>query len=425
MTDTFSDNDAVKALLVGVQSLDISEALARTLLKELNALADSLGVEVLEEEFVKIRKIDAAFGMGSGKAKEISELAESLGAECIIFDQELSPTQQRNWERLSGLSCLDRQELILQIFSMRAQTREARLQIELAELKHLLPRLAHKYIDLNRQRGGHYGTKGEGEKRLELDRRGVQRRIDKLSRELKVVKATRETQRKKREKVPIPRCALVGYTNAGKSSLLNAMSSADAFVEDKLFATLDTTTRRMELTDGSPILISDTVGFIRRLPHELVSAFRSTLEEAVSADLLLLVLDASDPEVLSQYQTSEEVLEDLGARDKERIIILNKIDLVPEKDILEGLRFRFKDAIETSCRSGHGLEALARRIEETLKRELTTLRFPLDRFDLVSYVHRTGTGVEERYREDAIFMQARLDNRARGQLKDWVVAEWD
>ena len=225
------------------------------------------------------------------------------------------------------------------------------------------------------------------------------------------------------EKTPVPSCALVGYTNAGKSSLLNAMTNADTLVEDKLFATLDPTTRRMERADGSAILLTDTVGFIRRLPHDLVNAFRSTLEEAALADLVLIVLDASDPEVVEQHRTTVQVLDELGAGDKPRLVVLNKIDRVNHPDVFEGLAFRFKDAIRISARTGDGLEELSSRIDSLLGGEISTLRFPTNRHDLAALVHRNGSAVEEEYGDDAIIMRARLPERVRGQLKEWMVDE--
>jgi GTP-binding protein HflX len=274
---------AARAMLIGIRDDSnrkdrLDEEEAQSLSKELAGLAKTLGVDILDRSVIRVRESQPKFGMGTGKAEEIAEKAKEIGADCIMFDQDISPSQQRNWEELAGMPVLDRQEVIIQIFASRAKTREASLQVELAQLKHSLPRLAHAYIDLSRQRGGRYGTKGSGETKLEMDRRTVLKRIHQLGEELQEVRKHRGTQRKRREKVPIPSCALVGYTNAGKSSLLNSMTAAEAFVEDKLFATLDPTTRRLEIGKGRPILLTDTVGFIRRLPHDLVDAFRSTLE---------------------------------------------------------------------------------------------------------------------------------------------------
>lgn len=280
-------NRKVKCLLVGKP---------RTPLDELEGLVSTLGMENVRSFSLTRLEVQPAFGMGKGKAAEISALAKELEADCIIFDWEMDPTKQRNWEKLAKIPCFDRQEVILRIFAQRAQTREAVLQVELARLMYSLPRLAHMYGDMARQRGGNYGSKGSGETQLELDQRQVRENIQKLKKELKTVVTNRETQRKRREKIPVPNCALVGYTNAGKSSLLNALTGADVFVEDKLFATLDPTTRRISIKTGDTILLTDTVGFISNLPHSLVDAFKSTLEEALHADVLLIVYRFQRPE---------------------------------------------------------------------------------------------------------------------------------
>ncbi len=418
---TTSTQGPLRALLVGIQDMHMDEAQAACLLSELAGLVRTLELHCQDSVLVKLREPSPALGLGSGKAEEIAELARSLEVDCIIFDFDLSPSQQRNWERLSDLVCIDRQEIILKIFSMRAQTKEARLQIELAELQHRLPRLAHKHLDLSQQRGGSHGAKGEGEKKLELDRRSIEQRIDRLKKELAAVELNRQTQRKRREKTPVPSCALVGYTNAGKSSLLNALTQADAFVEDKLFATLDPTTRRMERSDGSPILLTDTVGFIRRLPHGLVKAFRSTLEEAAFADLVIIVLDASDSEVIEHYSTSMAVLKDLKADIKPQLIVLNKIDAAPSAHILEGLNFRFKNALRISAKTGRGLEQLKARIDEEIGGSLCTLHLPHNRSDLAALVHREGSSVQQEYHDEGITLTARLSVRLQGQLKKYIV----
>jgi GTP-binding protein HflX len=297
-----------------------------SLARELEGLARSLGLEIIAHEVLNVRGRSPHYGMGTGKAQELAEKAAELGADCMIFDWDPSPSQQRNWETLTGIPVVDRQELIIEIFADRASTREAELQVRLAELSYALPRLAHKYIDLSRQRGGRYGTRGSGETRLELDRRQVEQRIRRLEEELEEVRRQRQVQRRQRERQGIPICALVGYTNAGKSSLMNALTGADLAVEDKLFVTLDAASRRFELAPGLPLLLVDTVGFIRNLPHTLVDAFHSTLEEAALADLLIHVVDASDPDLESCYRTTLQVLEDLGAADIPRITVLNKMD---------------------------------------------------------------------------------------------------
>lgn len=351
-----------------------------TNLAELSGLVDTLGMEIADRIVLNRLEITAAYGMGSGKAHELSNHAKACNADCIIMDFELEPTKQRNWEKLSGIPVFDRQEVIIRIFAQRAQTREAVLQVELARLNYSLPRLAHMYGDMARQRGGNYGSKGSGEKQLELDRRQVKERIQKLTVELKKVSKNRETQRKRREKIPLPSCALAGYTNAGKSSLMNAMCNADAFVENKLFATLDPLTRHIKINTQTEILLTDTVGFISNLPHSLIDAFKSTLEEASRADLLLIVLDASDENAELHIKTIEKVLEEIGADSKNKIVVLNKIDAV-KKTALDNpdamlhfnqLRERFPDAICTSTIDRTGLDSLKERIVSCLE-----AKFPL------------------------------------------------
>ena len=334
--------------------------------KELRGLAETLELAVASHEIINVRERQPKFGMGSGKAAELAEKAAALKADCIVFDWDVSPSQQRNWEELAGISVLDRQELIIQIFSSRAATREAELQVQLAQLNYILPRLAHKYIDLSRQRGGRYGTKGSGETRLETDRRKIEQRIHKLEKEIEEVSKQRQVQRRQRERQGLPVCAIVGYTNAGKSSLLNVLTGADVLVEDKLFATLDATTRRFEPSPGKPVLLTDTVGFIRRLPHSLIKAFRSTLEEASHSNLLIHVLDASDPACEECYKTTVAVLAELGAGEIPVITALNKVDKLDDTALIES---KFPDSVAISVKSGYGLDELKRRIAEILKIE--------------------------------------------------------
>ncbi len=296
--------------------------------EELEGLVKTLGMETAG--IIVLNRIEPtpAYGIGTGKTKEIAAKAKELFADCIIFDWEIDPTKQRNWEKLCSIPVFDRNEVILRIFASRAQTKEAVLQVELARLTYSLPRLSHMYGDLARQRGGSYGSKGSGETQLELDRRQTEDKIVQIKKELEQVTQTRRTQRKQRERNSFRNCALVGYTNAGKSSLLNALTGADVFVENKLFATLDPTTRKFSLGEGSTILLTDTVGFISNLPHTLINAFRSTLEEASFADLLLIVVDASDPECRKQYEQVIKVLGEIGADKIPRLILLNKWDAV-------------------------------------------------------------------------------------------------
>jgi len=357
-----------RSFLVGIRDEKMRVSEADSLLKELSHLADTLGLEIASMETVHLREHHAKYGMGTGKAEELAQKAKELKVDCIIFDREISPSQQRNWEELTGIPAIDRQELIIQIFASRASTREAELQVRLAELIYALPRLQHKYIDLSRQRGGRYGTRGSGETRLETDRRRVENRIHRLEKELELLKRQRQIQRKKRERSGIPVCALVGYTNAGKSSILNALTGAGVLAEDKLFATLDSTSRRLRLPLGTEILLVDTVGFIRRLPHSLIKAFRSTLEEASRASLILNVLDASDTDAEVQYETTLSVLRELNAGEIQMITVLNKADRVESVSDLRSapLLSRYPESIAVSALKGDGLSELCARIESSL-----------------------------------------------------------
>jgi GTP-binding protein HflX len=410
-----------RALLIGIREQRSDDAEAASLSKELAGLAKTLGVDIVGQEVVRIRERQPKFGMGTGKAAEIADLAKRAAADCIIFDQDIRPSQQRNWEELAGMPALDRQEVIIQIFAARAKTREAVLQIELAQLKHSLPRLAHAYIDLSRQRGGRYGTKGSGETQLEHDRRTAQQRIHILESELQEVRKHRATQRKRRERVPIPACSLVGYTNAGKSSVLNAMTSAQTLVEDKLFATLDPTTRRLEVGKGRPILLTDTVGFIRRLPHDLVDAFHATLEEAAMADLIIQVLDAADPDIDRHFATTMSVLKELGAEATPMLVVLNKADLVEAPERLAELTAKYSGSLAISAATGAGLAELALKIDATLSGGVRRFRFPASRPDLAAMLHRNGTVESEEYGDADILVSARVDERVLGQLAAFLV----
>ena len=334
--------------------------------RELRGLAETLELEIVGHEIIRIRERSPKFGMGTGKAEELSEKAKELQADCLVFDWDPSPSQQRNWETLSSVPVIDRQEMIIRIFAQRAATREADLQVQLAQLNYRLPRLAHKYIDLSRQRGGRYGTKGSGETLLETDRRQIEQRIHRLEREIAQVVKQRQVQRRQRERQRLPVCAIVGYTNAGKSSLLNALTGADVLVEDKLFATLDATTRRFEPTPGVTALLTDTVGFIRRLPHTLIKAFRSTLEEATHASLLVHVLDMADPEIDECHRTTLSVLGELGAGEIPVVTVLNKMDMVGEEARRDALLERFDGSVAVSVKNGTGLGELKAVIAERL-----------------------------------------------------------
>ena len=334
--------------------------------KELRGLAETLELEIAGHEMVNVRDRQPKFGMGSGKAAELAELAASLEVDFLVFDWEPSPSQHRNWEDLSGIPVLDRQELIIRIFAKRAATREAVLQVQLAQLHYRLPRLTHKYIDLAQQRGGHYGTRGAGETKLETDRRTIERKIQQLEKDIEEVTKQRQVQRRQRQRQGLPVCAIVGYTNAGKSCLLNALTGSAVLVEDKLFATLDATTRRFEPEPGMTVLLTDTVGFIRRLPHTLIKAFRSTLEEAAHASLLIHVLDASDANIQSCYTTTVGVLGELGAGAIPSVTVLNKIDLLADTHT-ESICLDFPEGIAVSAKNGKGLDTLQSCIADKIR----------------------------------------------------------
>lgn len=394
------ENKVPRALLVGEPGND---------LQELKGLVLTLGMDIVQRLTLNRLEIQPKFGMGSGKAEEINELAHSIQADCIIFDFNLEPRKQRNWEELTGISCFDRQEVIIRIFASRAQTKEASLQVELARLQYSLPRLSHLKNDFNRQRGGAFGAKGSGETQLELDQRQIRERIATIKHELAEVELNRQTQRKQRGK--IPSCALVGYTNAGKSSLLNALTGAQAFVENKLFATLDPLTRKMPLNDRAGVLLTDTVGFISNLPHHLIDAFKSTLEEACDADLLLLVLDASDENAEAQYETVCDVLDEIGASENPRLILLNKVDKGDEKGTLTTLRHKFPDAICVSAKDETGFLELKDKIYELVYGEIGNYILPTSQSVLINELRKTGCIQSEEWLDDGVHITARATGR--------------
>ncbi|MBP3742855.1 MAG: GTPase HflX [Treponema sp.] len=413
MIDVEKEQNAVpRALLVGEPGND---------LQELKGLVLTLGMDVIQRLTLSRMEIQPAYGMGTGKAQEIAELAKQIQADCIIFDFNLEPRKQRNWEELAGISCFDRQEVIIRIFGQRAQTKEAALQVELARLSYSLPRLAHMNKDFSRQRGGAFGAKGSGETQLELSQRMIHDRISALKKELAEIELNRQTQRKQRDRMPS--CALVGYTNAGKSSLLNALTGSEALVENKLFATLDPLTRKMPLNEnGAGVLLTDTVGFISNLPHHLIDAFKSTLEEAVYADLLLLVLDASDPNAEMQYQTVCDVLDDIGASDNPKLLLLNKIDKADdEKHTLQTLRLKFPDAICVSAKEGIGLVELKDTIYSLLFGEISDYIIPMSQTVLINELKRAGCIQSEEWLDDGVHISARATGRLLALISPFLV----
>lgn len=425
--ETFrADNVPVpdKALLIGAQLPGEEVGNTEALLAELVELTESLGVQIAGTRFVKVREPHPHYLVGAGKARELMDEAKALGCTLIIFDNELTPGQQRNWEKECGLSVIDRQEVILDIFAERAHTKEAVLQVDLARMEYELPRLKRAWTHLSRQRGGGGATqRGEGEAQIELDSRIIRERIAKLKRELEEVVRHRQTQRKQRLKKPVPVAAIVGYTNAGKSSLLNRLTGAHVLAEDKLFATLDPTVRRMELPRGQTILLSDTVGFVRRLPHRLIEAFKATLEEAILADFLIHVVDASNPEYEEHIKTTLEVLHELGADTRRMITVFNKSDLVDPDTGRQLVRAHGDKCCLISTRTGEGIPHLLDVIEHELLDLITEIDviLPPDRFDLVAKFKAHAFVQSEEFLDDgAVHLHGALDKRLVGQFASFA-----
>jgi GTP-binding protein HflX len=425
MFDTKDTRMVERALLVRVAQKSDDPTEAQSLLDELEQLVDTLGIPIVDKVLVRVQTPQPKFFVGSGKAEELLELMQRKDIDVVIFDNSLAPSQQRNWEKFSGRVVIDREEVILDIFARHAQTKEARLQVELARLRYSLPRLTRAWGHLGRQGGaGGLASKGEGESQLELDRRMIRTRIAKIQEELEVVLKQRATQRKERERLPAPHAAIVGYTNAGKSSLLNRLTGADTLVENKLFATLDTTTRRIELANGQVMLLTDTVGFIRNLPHHLVESFKATLEEAALADFRIHVLDASQPEVFDFHRTTVEVLKELGADTSSMLTVLNKIDLVEDRTHLRALENHFPEAVCVSVRTGEGLELLEQRLEDFIADRLARLdlSIPQSRADLIALAHQIGQVLSTEYEDDQVLITAVIPRRLQSRFAEFVRA---
>jgi len=421
------------AFLVGAYFQREGEAEAASLLEELAELVGTLGIEVLATRCVFVRQGNKRYLTGSGKARELMDEAKALGADCIVFDNSLGPAQQRAWESESDITVIDREEVILDIFRMRAQTKEARLQVELARMQYSLPRLARMWSHLDRQRGAAGGGKGgggaargEGEQQIEVDRRLARKRIDRIKSDLEEVRRNRETQRKQRSDEGICQASIVGYTNAGKSSLLNALAGSEVLAEDKLFATLDPTTRRVSLPDGQDLLMTDTVGFVRNLPHRLVEAFKATLEEAVVADFLVHVLDASSPQIYAFYETTLAVLEELGAADKPTVVVLNKLDLIQDDEHRRReLANHFdRSAVFVSLATGEGMPALVNRLCDMMVDRVArmTLRLPQTRQDLIALLHREAKVLSTEYDGNDVLVSAIVSHLIRHRFEPYAEA---
>lgn len=358
----------ITAMLVLTSDSASSRTAAERTRDELEDLCTTLGINVAAWYFFNIRSFNSATYLGSGQVERLAYFCQENGSNLVVFNNSISPRIQRNLEEILHIAVVDRQEIILQIFANRATTREARLQVELAQLQYSLPRLKRKWADLSQQRGGVKGAKGSGEKQLELDRRQAQERIVRLKKEIAEIGKSRDVQRRNRTTKNVRNIAIVGYTNSGKSSLLNRIADADVLSENKLFATLDPTTRRVHMPDGEDVLFTDTVGFVSDLPHELVDAFKSTLEEAVLADMLLIVLDASREDFLMCWETTREVLESLKAFDKPRLVLLNKMDIVTEETAfaINSFCLSGERCLKVSVRKDPSMEGLLKEIESIL-----------------------------------------------------------
>lgn len=423
-----------RALLVGLGMPGESRRERAALLAELEDLVRNLGIGIVDVRLEFIREMQAKYLCGIGKAEEIRALAKELEADCVIFDNLLAPSQQREWEELVEEVVMDREEVILDIFAQRARTREAVLQVDLARMQYALPRMTGMWKHLDRQRGGSGGGKGggaaargEGEKQIEVDRRLARDRIETIRDELEVVRRQRGTQRKERNRQGIPSAAIVGYTNAGKSSLLNLITGAGVLAQNILFATLDTTSRKIELPDGQPLVLTDTVGFIRNLPHRLVEAFKSTLEEATLADFLIQVVDASDREALRHYETTCEVLAELGAADKPMVVVWNKTDLIPEEqreEILAALTAKVQcPCIVCSVKEERGVDALMASCVEMLSHRVSTARYriPLAESRIIAIMHRDGKVLNTEYEGNDALVEAILPREFAARLEPYKI----
>lgn len=397
-----------KAVLVGIETQHPHWNIEETM-RELALLAETAGAEPVAEIIQKRSKPDSAFYVGKGKVEEIRLLVEETGAELIIFNDELSPSQIRNLEKVMEARVVDRTALILDIFAQRAKTHEGTLQVELAQLNYLLPRLTGLGIQLSRLGGG-IGTRGPGETKLEVDRRRIRKRIGDLKEEIEEIKKHRTLHRRARQAVPLPVVTIVGYTNAGKSTLLNALTAAGVFVEDKLFATLDPTTRQVELQDGSRFLLTDTVGFIQKLPHHLVAAFRATLEEVRDADLLLHVVDTSHPQAAAQMIAVNEILHKIDAEKLPVFVVFNKMDLPEAHAALPMLCRDWPDHLAVSAKNGMGLAELLLRIDEVIRggHQRLELTLPFGSEKILATIRSHGKLETEEYTAEGIKIRAIL-----------------
>ena len=419
-----ADKKTERAFLVGVELKSQPKWELQDSLEELGSLATTAGAEIIGNGSQRLEKPFAATLIGTGKADEFAGYCRENEADTVIFDDELSPAQSRNLEKIFECKVLDRTSLILDIFAQRARTREGKLQIELAQLQHLLPRLTRFWTHLSRQKGG-IGMRGDGETQLEADRRRVQERIHRISQDLKSVQRQRATQRDGRRRTLWPTASLVGYTNAGKSTLFNALTGAEVLQEDKLFATLDPTTRRLRLPTNQNVLLSDTVGFIRKLPHSLVDSFKATLEEVVQSDLLLHVVDVSHPQAEEQISVVNRVLDELGAGDKPTMMVFNKSDRLESGEFAGRLAESYPDAARVSALRQTGFDELMRELGTKLRpvREFVDLGVPHSRTDVIARLHQMGEVIEIDYEGAETAIRARIPPHLLSEFEPFIRSE--
>ncbi len=413
-----------RAFLLSVIKHKDEEVTAISLINELAELVENLSISVVSKTVARTRKTYPGHILGKGKCEEIYNQVKELNCDVIIFDNEISPGQQRNWEELTKVLVIDRHEVILDVFADRAQTKEAVLQVRLARLEYSLPRLRRAWTHLDRQRGGGVTQRGEGEAQIELDQRMLRDKISLTKKEIKQVSNRRQTSRKKRQRIPLATIAIVGYTNAGKSTLLNRVTGANVLSEDKLFATLDPTSRRVKLPNGRMVVFTDTVGFIRKLPHRLIDAFKATLEEALVADLLVHIVDFSASEYESHIQTTNEVLSELGASEKEMITVYNKID--NKNEIIDRLiaRKTTSDSVFLSCKTGEGIQELLEIIESKINMSfpLQEYKIPHNRYDLIAKLREQGSISTEETLEVGVVIKANPRAKLASQLTDFKIS---
>jgi GTPase len=419
--EMYATNRQEKAIIFSL-SLAGGEDDSSIRLDELRELASTAGATVISEHQQSRRAADKATYIGPGKTEELAAEVKASRADLVIFDDELSPTQQRNLQRILETTVIDRTQLILDIFAQHARSREGRLQVELAQLTYLLPRLSAQYTKFERQQGG-IGGRGPGETKLESDRRKVRDRINELSNEIDEMKEQRKQQRVFRRRMPFPTCALVGYTSAGKSTLLNLLSGADVFADARLFSTLDPTTRRVILPEGWSVLMTDTVGFIRHLPHLLIASFRATLEEVLEADFLIHVVDVSHPEFARQMIAVAEVLLEIGVHERAVVTVFNKADVVKDKFMLTELVAKTPNSCAISAGMRQGISSLTDRFTATIRSLLVPIEaeIPYGRSELVALCYENGKVHDVYYEQASIRVRADVTKDLAGRLEQFVV----